>query len=257
LLYNDTGTVGWGDGTDEDGGVSFDGLHGGDYVLYVRGGEGGFLDGYVEQDGERRVFSVEAGIEQGPVEVELEQGSRISGTLSSDEGWPVGGATLRLTSVDGELSEAGSSDTEGEFGLNGLTRGEWILEAGFTPVCDGDAGFVTVYWPGVVNPDLAEPLDLVPGEDWTELTMELPVDADRDGMSDAWEEQVGLDPQADDAGEDPDGDGSSNVEEYLAGTDPMEREVCGCRAGHTAWVWLPFAGWRARRRVSLGERGTG
>ena len=45
-------------------------------------------------------------------------------------------------------------------------------------------------------------------------------DDDNDGMPDTWESQHGLDPLIDDAAEDSDGDGNSNLNEYLAGTDP-------------------------------------
>lgn len=45
-------------------------------------------------------------------------------------------------------------------------------------------------------------------------------DGDDDGMADSWEEGHGLDPGLDDSGLDPDGDGLSNLEEWLGGTDP-------------------------------------
>jgi hypothetical protein len=45
-------------------------------------------------------------------------------------------------------------------------------------------------------------------------------DRDGDGMPDWWEERYGLNPDANDAAGDADGDGSTNLEEYRAGTDP-------------------------------------
>lgn len=46
------------------------------------------------------------------------------------------------------------------------------------------------------------------------------VDADSDGMPDAWEILHGLDPQAAGSGADSDADGTTDINEYLAGTDP-------------------------------------
>jgi len=52
-------------------------------------------------------------------------------------------------------------------------------------------------------------------------------DSDGDGMPDAWEESYGLDPNADDGGDDLDEDGLSNLEEYMFGTSPADSDSDG------------------------------
>ncbi len=48
------------------------------------------------------------------------------------------------------------------------------------------------------------------------------LDDDGDGMSDVWEATYGLNPLADDGGQDLDNDGISNADEYQAGSDPSQ-----------------------------------
>lgn len=57
---------------------------------------------------------------------------------------------------------------------------------------------------------------------WPELkSAPAPTDTDKDGMPDAWETKNGLNPDdASDGSQDRNGDGYTNVEEYLNGTDP-------------------------------------
>ncbi|MBI2927075.1 MAG: hypothetical protein HYY24_15375, partial [Verrucomicrobia bacterium] len=47
-------------------------------------------------------------------------------------------------------------------------------------------------------------------------------DTDGDGLPDVWELSHALDAQRPDASEDPDGDGVTNAQEFLAGTDPRD-----------------------------------
>jgi len=52
-------------------------------------------------------------------------------------------------------------------------------------------------------------------------------DRDRDGIPDRWEEEVGLNSGIDDSMLDHDGDGLSNLEEFLYGLDPWDRDTDG------------------------------
>ena len=90
-------------------------------------------------------------------------------------------------------------------------------------VSDGDGGVATQSWSISIS--------------W--------VDDDSDGMADTWEEDNALDPtDPTDAGEDPDGDGQSNLEEFENGTDPNAfggpdapvpvAPIAGAEAGNTS-----------------------
>ena len=64
----------------------------------------------------------------------------------------------------------------------------------------------------------------------------IDTDDDGDGMPDTWEDKYGLNPLVDDANEDPDEDGFTNVIEYKRGTDPQDP------SSHPtmAMPWLPL-----------------
>jgi hypothetical protein len=63
--------------------------------------------------------------------------------------------------------------------------------------------------------------EVSPGQEYP-IAIEILADTDGDHMDDAWERNHNLDPGFDDADEDPDEDGSSNIEEYRGGTDPQD-----------------------------------
>ena len=52
-------------------------------------------------------------------------------------------------------------------------------------------------------------------------------DADKDGMDDVWETAHGLDPALNDRERDSDGDGLTNIQEYILGTDPHNGDTDG------------------------------
>lgn len=59
-------------------------------------------------------------------------------------------------------------------------------------------------------------------EDYTYRTDRTKSDTEDDGMPDNWEVDNELNPLIDDSALDPDGDGYTNLDEYLAGTDPQD-----------------------------------
>ena len=61
---------------------------------------------------------------------------------------------------------------------------------------------------------------------WSNEATAIPfVDADNDGIPDDWETAHGLNPAVNDASGDADGDGVSNLNEYLLGRDPQRYEA--------------------------------
>ncbi len=259
LAYNDTYTVGLGAQAEADGRFEILGLRGGRYYLYLYAEDEGFLNGFVlDAGGEPLPFEVP---EEGRSEeylIRLEPAAVIEGSVVDDGGAPIYGAYIYAFSADIEgAAEAAVTDRDGRYRLDGLAGGDWWLEIFYTPYCEGDGGFVPLYWPGSVNPGLADTIGLRAGETYEGLDFELPVDSDVDGMADAWEREYGLDVGRDDSQEDPDGDGFVNIDEYYLGTDPTAdtsgERGCGgggCGAGGQSLLLLPLAGLLRRRRRS-------
>ena len=100
--------------------------------------------------------------------------------------------------TDGEEAAGGTDPTNPDTDGDGMSDGEEA--SGGTP---GEGG----------EPGETDPMDS---------------DTDNDGMPDGWESDNGLDPtDPGDGGEDPDGDGLTNQEEYDAGTDPNNADTDG------------------------------
>ena len=111
-------------------------------------------------------------------------------------------------------TDPGNADSDGD----GLTDGE-EMQGGTdpnNPDTDGD---------GLSDGEEGQTGEEGEGDDGTDP---MDTDSDNDGLPDGWESHNGLDPlDPSDAGEDPDGDGLTNLEEYEAGTDPNNADSDG------------------------------
>lgn len=253
LLYNDTYTVGRGDRFDSSGKVTFTGLWPGRYFLYVSGADGGYESGfYGDSEGERVAFAVD-----GPTvaDVTLAPGARLSGTVTDDAGQPVYGAAVVATDT---LVDARTWSTttarDGTWALPGVAGTELRLAVSYAWYCPDDAGYAPIWYADARSEGGAAALLVGEGEAVEGLDVVLPRDAEHDGMGDAWEAEAGLDPARDDAAEDPDGDGYTNHEEWVLGSDPVEADAApgdcgaqGCAGGGALGLLGVFAGALRRR----------
>jgi hypothetical protein len=255
LLYNDAHTVGRGAVVEPDGSFLIDKLHEGSYQLYIYAADEGHLDdwwrdergepAWIEVEGER---ANDVGLIVPPL------GGWLEGAVTDQQGEPVHGAYVYASEESGEIVEVTSTDRDGRFAIPGLVAGSWMLEVRYVAYCGGDPGYVTSFWEGQVYEPRASWIELDEGQRIPGLDFALPQDDDHDQMADDWEEEYGLDTDRDDAYEDPDGDGYTNLDEYHLGTDPLAvwedpTGPCGCRRGASSlsalFLLLP---WGLRRR---------
>ncbi len=252
LLYNDTYTVGRGASLDETGSVTIDALYPGTYYLFVYGADLGYVDDYLRDDVGVPVPVIVDGATGLDVQVPL--GASFSGTVRDDAGHGVYGAYVYATTEDGEDTEVAVTGTDGTYTLGGLRGGAFTLKASYAYYCRTDQGWVTTWWPDALEAEDARLTTLLGGEARADVDVTLAMDDDHDAMGDSWERENGLDTGRDDAQEDADGDGYTNVEEWLLGSDPRtpvaESGCGGCGGGGSALFGiLPLAlGGRLRRR---------
>ncbi len=116
-----------------------------------------------------------------------EKGHQILSYVWDDDG--AGGAFLPSETVTGPTYIAPEN----------LTGDDWEVTLGLSATCDG----------------------VPPKTDKEGIAVTVTYDYDGDGMPDFWEQMYGLDDTSDaDAGLDQDGDGLSNLDEFLQGTNP-------------------------------------
>ncbi len=260
VLYNDTFTVGRGAAVAQDGSFTLDTLGGGTWALHVWASDVGYRDDWIrDAGGGIHWFQLEPSTGNEAGVLPLPPGARVSGTILDDDGDPVDGADVIVEDPDSGDAWSATSAADGTWSVAGLPPDRLVLSAHYSPMCRGDPGWAAAWWDGARRPEDATPVEVAEGRSLGGLDLVLPVDDDHDGMADAWEREHGLDPDRDDAGEDPDGDGYTNLVEYLADSDPHAADggPCGCAtggprgAGGLAFLGL-LAAFAGRREVRSG-----
>jgi len=245
LAYHESMRSGLGDVVDVNGEFQVGRLHGEAYYLYVYAAQEGFLDDFVRgSDGEPVLYELEPEADSDPISVSLPRGSSLSGTVRRADGeGAVYGASVVLQAEDEEVRvRVIHTERDGTWEVKGLQAGTWRARAQYDPICLEDGGFAIQWWEGARSMEDSETVELVAGDSQAGMDFDLSEDNDFDGMAGEWEREHGLDPERDDGEEDADGDGFTNLQEYLDDTDPNEREEgCGCTT-HRSGGWFGL-GW--------------
>ena len=220
LIYNDTHTVGRGQPVNSEGIATIEGLHPGDYQVYVYAENDGYFTDYIRDvQGDPIWLHLETE-EILDSTYYLESRFQLIGEAIDDEGSPVAGVQL-MTIQDADFHRA-TTTAFGEFVIFGLMDGAVEINAAISPICPNDIGYI---------PSFEQPLLLsIPENESVDLLFWL--DHDQDQIPTFWEEEWGLDPYQNDAALDPDNDGLSNLEEYQQNLNPLDQDnptqTCGC-----------------------------
>jgi protocatechuate 3,4-dioxygenase beta subunit len=233
LAYNDTYTVGLGARSGPEGNVRIGRLFPGSYAVFVYATPEGFVDDFI-RDESGEVLSFEVGDQETDIlDYSLPRGGILAGQVVDERGTPVYGAMISAIPEDPTgRTRSAFTNHEGTFLIDGIVPGPVLLRGSYTVYCGDDLGHVSTWWPSALLEERAAMIQVKAGSEQWDLEIEMAQDFDHDSMGDAWEREHGLDPSRDDGAEDPDGDGFSNLEEYLLGTDPNEKSVTdGCGGG--------------------------
>lgn len=245
---------------DETGSFEIDQLPAGRWSIELDPEEGlDVVDGALLDDqGNLKVLEVSAGEEVDLGVVDVPRGAVVSGTVYDREtGEPVYGAWVYVVNATTDTSVLAQTGRAGRYRAEGLPAGVYRIRAEYQAYCDSDPNWATRYYPDQRNELLTGSIPLAPGQ-VSRWDPGLPPDHDQDKMDDVWEDRFGLDRTRDDGAEDLDGDGFSNLDEYLLGTNPAGGvgSAGGCGSGGSAVLvlGLPLAFLRRRRHLVVTPR---
>lgn len=178
-------------------------------------------------------------LEEGQVhslDLVVERGGQLLATVRRRGGEPLRGARAHVYAVGFPERSIGSarSDGEGRLHLRGIPPGEVLVRFSLETFCDGDPTSVPRWWPESRSIERASSVLVEAGGSHDLGEVLLPADGDADGMDDLWELAWGLDPFLDDGHEDPDGDGVTNLDEYLGHSDPLRNASLGLGCHYVA-----------------------
>jgi hypothetical protein len=265
VAYNSDRSVGVGAIVASDGSFSVPALHGSAYTLAVYAEEAGLVTGVLADGAGDLVWDLpdEGVLDVGVLPVQSAGGIRGQVTDRYTGDGIYGAYVHAESSATGALATT-TSAVDGTYALLGLAPGDYALWVDYTPVCTvSDPDWLARWYPDNLTSDFAGVESLEAGGE-IQWDVGLAPDFDHDGMDDVWEQENGLDPTLDDAGDDPDGDGFSNLEEYMLGTDPQANAPgaggCGCAgagpAASPGWALAALALMHSRRARSMGARWT-
>ena len=240
LLYNDNNTVGRGNPVDDAGVATIDRLHKGTYFLQIYAENDGYFNEWYENEEGNIPIILNENLN---ITIDREPASKLTGIILDDQENPVYGADILMS--NGVDVQRARSDKDGSYTVWGLYEDTWEFSVSYTPLCPNDRSYVTMYYPN--SPTASESMMIDQREQ--EHNIILPIDDDHDEMSDTWEDENGLNSAYNDAQEDPDQDGISNLEEYRSQSNPTQEKTsqCGCQSNSASFV-IPILllAWRRR-----------